>query len=233
LGAIIPWTMKLYLIKLNTKTADFVLLETDRKFVRKTTGKVNKSGIGNSTLNAGTDELAIKEVERQAQEFRVKGYKDATIPDDFQKADIVFDKAKWHINEDFPKDLNDFQSYIHSGLFVCWLVDKGLIENDFEQENGKEITDLKLRQISPVTFYHDCLDGVFTSDGLTKEGIEFTKSYFDFETGKFMEDYLKVFDANNELSSVFHVTDTWDNYDKIKQAIDSRYELWMKEWRKE
>jgi hypothetical protein len=39
LGAIIPWTMKLYLIKLNTKTADFVLLETDRKFVRKTTGK--------------------------------------------------------------------------------------------------------------------------------------------------------------------------------------------------
>ena len=44
-----------------------------------------------------------------------------------------------------------------------------------------------------------------------------------------MADYLKAFDANDELSSVFHVTDTWDNYAKIKHVIDSRYGFWTKE----
>jgi len=225
--------MKLYLTKQNIKTTDFVLLETDGKFLIKVTGKVGKSGLGNSTLNAGTDEKSIKEAERLAQEFRTKGYKDSDIPNDFQKSDVIFDKAKWHINEMFPNELDNFQSYVHTGLFICWLVDKGLIEKEFEIENELDIAKLRQREVSPATFYHDCLDGVFTSDGLTADGIEFTKLYFDFEKGKYLSDYLNVLDPTNKSNSIFHVTDTWDNYDRLKKVIDSTYDSWTKERRKE
>ncbi|MGC3945552.1 MAG: hypothetical protein QM762_13715 [Chryseolinea sp.] len=225
--------MKLYLTKQNIKTTDFILLETDGKFLKKTTGKVGKSGIGNSTLNAGTDELAIKEAENQADKFRTKGYKDSPTPTDLETRDVVFDKAKWHVNDEFPKELDSFQSYVHSGLFICWLVDKGLFEEDFEKENKRGIEALRLRQVSPTTFYREHLDGVFTSEGLKMDAIKFTETYFDFEKGKYIADYLEILDPDNKLSSLFYVADTWENYDKLKNVIDNRYRLWHENRSKE
>lgn len=225
--------MRLYLTKNNSKTVDFVLFVSDDKFVRKSAGKVGKSGIANSTLNAGTPDKAIEEIDRQARELKDKGFIETDLPNNLITKDIVFDKAKWHITDDFPKDLDQHQSYVHTGLFVCWLVDSGLIEDDFRNENQIGINLLLSRQITPSQFYADYLDGVFDAAGLTQEAIKFTTDYFDFKKGKYVADYLATLDPDDCLPSIFHIADSWSNYDKLKKTIHTSYVLWRQTDRKE
>lgn len=225
--------MKLYLTKQNRKTVDFVLLEKDDKFVRKSSGKVGKSGIANSTLNSGSSEKALEEINLQVQQLKDIGFIETVLPNNFGSVDIVFDKAKWHINKDFPKDLDQRQSYVHTGMFVCWLIDNNLIEDDFRKENLKGINLLLSRQINPSQFYEDYLDGVFNADGLTQEGVKFTSDYFDFEKGEYAKDYLATLDPNDSLPTIFHIADTWNNYDKLKTTIQTNFIQWKRTTRAE
>jgi hypothetical protein len=52
---------------------------------------------------------------------------------------------------------------------------------------------------------------------LNDEGNEFAKNYFDFDTGLFPQDYEETFP---EIETIYHVEDTWENYNKIKNVID-------------
>ena len=218
--------MQQYLTKQNRKTVDFVLLEADDKFVRYSEGKVGKSGISNSTLNAGSPEKAIEEVKLEVQKLLDRGFKITDLPKNLTTEDIVFDKAKWHINDDFPIDLDHYQSYVHSGLFICWLIDNGLLEDDFKTKNSIGINLLVTRQVAPSQFYVDYLDGVFDAEGLTQAAIKFTADYFDFEKGNYVADYLTTLDPTDSLPSLFHVADTWENYDKLKPIINNRFREW-------
>ena len=225
--------MKQYLTKQNRKTTDFVLLEADDKFVRHSAGKVGKSGSANSTLNAGSPDKAIEEVKLQVQQLRGRGFVITDLPKNLTTEDIVFDKAKWHLNEDYPNDLDQNQSYVHSGLFICWLIDNGLLEEDFKTEHSTGINLLQTRQVAPSQFYVDCLDGVFDAEGLTQEAIKFTTDYFVFEKGNYVTDYLATLDPSDSLPSLFHVADTWENYDKLKSKINSRFTEWKQTETKE
>lgn len=111
--------MKIYLTKQNRKTTDFVLLESDDKLVRKSSGKIGKSGISNSTLNAGSSDKAITEINKQVDEYKTQGYVLTDLPTNFTDKDTVFDKAKWHINDKFPDGLDHYQSYVHTGLYIA------------------------------------------------------------------------------------------------------------------
>jgi len=218
--------MKLYLTKKNRTTTDFILLETDGKLLRTSIGKVDKSGIANSTLNCGTAEKAIEEANKIANDYRIKGFSDTPLADNQFTADIVFDKAKYHIGGDFPSDVDTFQAYVHTGLFVCWLIDRDLINADFKKEFHSEIKLLLTRQISPSKFYHDYLDGVFSSEGFTRLAINFATYYFDFEKGQYLIDYEATLNPNNKLETLYHVADTWDNYDKLKSVIGRSFDQW-------
>jgi hypothetical protein len=218
--------MKLYLTKKNRITIDFILLETDDKLVRKSVGKVGKSGIANSTLNSGTAEKAIEEITKIAKEYRSKGFVDTPFSGNEFLADSIFDKAKYHYGGDFPSDIGVFQAYVPTGLFVCWLINNIFFDKDMKQEFNSEITLLKERNISPSTFYHDYLDGVFSSEGFTMEAINFANFYFDFEQGTYLNDYAKTLDPNDKLQTLYHIADTWENYDKLKLIIDTRFNQW-------
>jgi hypothetical protein len=218
--------MKQYLIKHNRSTIDFVLLEADDKFVRYSAGKVGKSDIANSTLNAGSPEEAIEELKLQVRQLLDRGFIITDLPKNLATEDIVFDKAKWHLNADFPNDLDQHQSYVHSGLFICWLIENGLLEEDFKTENSKGINLLLSRQVPPSQFYIDYLDGVFDAAGLTQEAIKFTSDYFNFEKGNYVTDYLATLDPSDNLPSLFHVAGTWENYDKLKLLINRRFTEW-------
>jgi hypothetical protein len=219
--------MKVYLTKQNRKTVDFILLEANDTLVYKSSGKVGKSGIANSTQNPGTVDKAIEEVKNQTAEYLSKGYFVADIPNDIVTKDVVFDKAKWHVNDAFPKELNQYQSYVHTGLYVAWLVDNNFYEEDFKSENDEAVLKHLKRQTSPVKFYELQLDGVFDAEGLTQEAIKFTSHYFDFENGKYLEDYFSILDPNDELPSLFHVEDSWENFEKLKPVLNER----LREWR--
>src|SRR4051794_15432306 len=47
---------------------------------------------------------------------------------------LVYDKAKYHYDGDFPKGLPRKQAFVHTGMFIGWLIDHGMIADEFLQE---------------------------------------------------------------------------------------------------
>lgn len=45
---------------------------------------------------------------------------------------IIYDKAKYHYEGDFPQELPMEQAFVHTGMFLGWVIDNNLF---------KEITD--------------------------------------------------------------------------------------------
>lgn len=135
----------------------------------------------------------------------------------------VFDKAKYHDGSIEKMGLADEQSFVHTGLFIAWLVNNDLMSDFFNEESGPDILDLKHKIVSPSELYMNW-DGVFVGDMLNETGFNFAMSYFDFDKGRYLRDYEKVFDVKGE--DVFKVADTWDNYDKLRPAIDLAFKKW-------
>jgi len=226
---LLQWTMKLYLTKKNIKTVDFVLFEQDDKFVRKSSGKVGKSGVANSTMNAGSPDKAKNEIAFQVRQLIEKGFVQTSPPDGDSLRDVTFDKAKWHLNSDFPPDLNPNQVYVHTGLFVTWLIENDLFDSEFKNQNTKGIQALLSRNIFPSQFYAEYLDGIFDADGLKEDATDFTSEYFDFEKGKYVTDYLATLDPDDKLPTIFHIQDTWENFDKLRPVLNERFQNWTRD----
>jgi hypothetical protein len=141
---------------------------------------------------------------------------------------IVFDKAKWHYEGDYPADLDEDQAFVHTGLFLGWVIDAGLYSEEFAEEFAKEIRRFKARKLTGPGVYR-AADGVFADDMLNEEGLAFAQAYFEFETGKYLQDYEKLLSVG--LPSMYHVPVTWESYDAIKPQIDKRYAAWQKKRR--
>src|SRR5262249_46048100 len=138
---------------------------------------------------------------------------------------IVFDKAKWHYEGEYPADLDEDQAFVHTGLFLGWIIDAGLFSEEFEEDFEKEIRRFKARKLTGPGVYR-LADGVFVDDMLSEEGLAFTQAYFDFEKGKYLKDYDKLLSGG--LASMYHVPDTWASYDALKPQIDKRYAAWRR-----
>lgn len=137
---------------------------------------------------------------------------------------VVFDKAKWHSDGEFPEDLDEGQAFVHTGLFLGWIIDNDLLSKEFADDLDNEIQQFKARKLTGPGVYQAC-DGVFMDDMLNEVGLAFTTKYFDFENGKFVHDYESLFPG---LPSMYHVQDTWENYNKLKSVIDKRFAAWKK-----
>ncbi len=142
---------------------------------------------------------------------------------------IVYDKAKYHFDaENYPKDLPVEQAYVHTGMFLGWIIDNNLFNNEFFDELGaqKDIEAFKNRQIPATTIYQNLFDGVLTSEDLNDEGNAFAQSYFDFNKGRYIYDYMKLFGLRPDQN--YSVQNTWENYQKVKDMIDQKYKRWKK-----
>ncbi|MDM5319251.1 hypothetical protein RGT17_02390 [Bacillus altitudinis] len=45
---------------------------------------------------------------------------------------IVYDKAKYHYDGEFPKDLSIEQAFVHTGMFLGWIIDKKILMEKFK-----------------------------------------------------------------------------------------------------
>ncbi len=145
---------------------------------------------------------------------RAKQPNEASADDD----PCVYDKAKWHYEGDFPKDLPQKQAFVHTGLFAGWLMEHDMISEDFLPE----VERFKRREITGPQAY-EIWDGGLDSNMLTTEGNQFAQAYYK---RRFFDDYEKV--LGRGLPSSYQVQDTWENYDKLKTQIDARYTAWKK-----
>jgi hypothetical protein len=145
--------------------------------------------------------------------------------DDDDDGLLVFDKADWHSEGKFPKELDEDQALVHTGMFLGWVVDAGLYSEDFADDFKSEIKKFKARKLTGPGIYASA-DGVFDEEMLNAEGLAFAKAYFDFDQGQYLKDYGKL--LSDILPSMYHVQDTWDNYDRLKPQIDKRFAAWKK-----
>lgn len=210
--------------KQNKKTIDFVRIEIDNNLVRHSNGKIGRGSVFNSTTNCGTNEVAKIEAEKLAESYREKGFIDSSILS--ENEEIIFDKAKWHLGGDFPEKVNQFQAYVHTGMFICWIVFRDMLSEEYNDELNLEVKQLLNRSVSPSSFYHDYFDGVFSSEQIDPTIINFVKKYFDFENGLYLKDYTNTLDKDDNLPSIFHIADNWENFDKLKPILDQRFNEW-------
>jgi hypothetical protein len=132
----------------------------------------------------------------------------------------VYDKAKWHTDGKFPKDLKQYQAFVHTGMFVSWLIEHDMISPDFVAETSR----FRSSELTGTQVY-ELWDGALVDDMLTDEGNRFAQSYFDFQSGQFLKDYEEVFPS---APTLYHVQDTRENYERIRDRINQRYDDWKK-----
>lgn len=140
----------------------------------------------------------------------------------------VYDKAKYHYDDDFPSDLEVEQGFVHTGMFLGWLIDHGLYSDWFGKELSRYTSAFKAREMTGAKVFEAC-DGVLTADMLSEEGNAFARDYFDFERGTYLRDYGEI--LGKGLPTVYHVADNWANYERLKKRIDKRYRKWRRKRR--
>lgn len=108
-------------------------------------------------------------------------------------------------------------------MYLGWVIDNNLYSKEFEEVSSNEITKFKESLLSGTEIYMNW-DGVLASDMLSKEGNDFTKDYY--ESGIYFEDYADLFP---DVSSVYEVNDTLDNYNIVKNKLNERFKEWKSE----
>jgi predicted DNA-binding WGR domain protein len=215
--------MKVRLEKQNRKTVDFVELETKEHLLVVKAGKIGQSE-SNSTKHCGTQEKAIDELNKLVVHYQSKKFQivETSEVDEF---DGVYDKAKWHFRGDFPKELQDFQGFVHTGMYLTWLIDNNLFLIGSDPGFSEGVNNVLKREMTGPQFYQQYLDGVFTSEELTNMGNKFSRLYFDFDNGEFTNDYDEL--LCKDLPTIYHVEDNWDNYSKLSKRISKRFDEWQ------
>ena len=122
-------------------------------------------------------------------------------------------------------DLPDERGATHTGMFVAWALLSGLGGEIHISDFPEGIPSLTARELTPGAFFLRSCDGKFTNEDLNGEGNAFAAAYFDFSKGQYLHDYETTLASN--LPSLYHVADTWENFDKIRPILDRR----LREWR--
>lgn len=139
---------------------------------------------------------------------------------------MKYDDASWHYGGEFPDHLPPTAGATHTGMFLAWALLSGLGSSFHFEDFSDGLSQLEKREITPGAYFFKLLDGKFVDIDLNEEGNAFTASYFDFQKGEFLNDYEALLGIN--LPDLYHVSDTWENFDRLKPLLDSR----LNEWRK-
>lgn len=137
---------------------------------------------------------------------------------------MKYDDASWHYGGNFPDDLPNVAGATHTGMFVAWALINGLAGPIHTEEFPEALNGLMERRVTPGQFFIEECDGKFTDEDLTDEGNDFAKAYFDFTTGVYLTDYEGALATN--LATLYHVPDTWENFDRLAPIINRRFEDW-------
>ncbi|MGO3183428.1 MAG: DUF7832 domain-containing protein [Aequorivita sp.] len=136
---------------------------------------------------------------------------------------MKYDDYKWHTANDFPNDLPKEAALIHMGIFMGWILDKGFEGELLKEHFNEQIKQFRNREITGSKFLQLCCDYKLVSEDLNDRANSFAKSYYS--TGTYFDDYVDHTDDKNE--TIFHESDSWENYYKMKEVIEQRFQEWF------
>jgi hypothetical protein len=93
----------------------------------------------------------------------------------------------------------------------------------FEDEASTEIYRFKRRELGCIILA-EIWDGSLSFDLFNRQGNMFTSYYYS--GGLFRNDYLDT--LVTDKPSIYHVEDTWENYEKINSRVSMRFDDWKK-----
>lgn len=148
-----------------------------------------------------------------------------------------YDDASWHYGSDFPEELPIKNGATHTGMFLNWCINNDFISEEFKEDHEEDIQSLKRREITGAEFIIDFMEGKFSEYDLNEAGNAFAQDYYKDDTdfgnrfSSFADDYVNLFDTkaeenDYEYETFYHIEDTYENYDLMKQVIDYRFEEW-------
>lgn len=133
----------------------------------------------------------------------------------------IYDNAKNHFLGNFPESLPIEQAYVHIGIYLGWIIENELYSEFFDDEAGIQIFRFQRKEICP-TILSELWDGYLGYELFSHKGNLFT--YFYYGGGIYRKDYTDL--LASDLPSIYHVKDTWENYDIMKAKITERFEQW-------
>lgn len=135
--------------------------------------------------------------------------------------DKVYDLAKNHFLGDFPASLPIEKAYLHIGIYMGWVIDNKLYSEYFEDEASTEIYRFTRRDIGCIILA-EIWDGALSHELFNDEANLFT--FYYYAGGIFKKDYNEVLVKSNK--TIYHVDDSWENYEVIKKRMSERFEEW-------
>jgi len=140
---------------------------------------------------------------------------------------MAYDKAKWHAKAVRDARLPEEQAYVHTGLFLTWIIDHDLYSEEFLDDVGEGIPAVKDRRVTGPSLYREG-DGVLAEDMLNDEGNAFTRYYYSPVASAdphYLKDLHVVFALGPK--NAYEVEDSWDTYRVISPMIDAPYREWV------
>ena len=139
------------------------------------------------------------------------------------KSPHVYDKAKYHFETVAEYGLSEEHAANHTVVSLRWLIEHDLMDESFVKESADVLQRFRGggASIHAVYEWWDCC---LVDDMLSDEGNRFAIHYFDFDRGKYLQDYVET--LQGELPSEFHVDYNEENYQRMSQVIDRRYREW-------
>lgn len=143
---------------------------------------------------------------------------------------MAYDRADWHYGDgDYPKDLPPENGGTHIGMFLAWAIMNGLEGGLHREDSQDSLAAVRARRMTGRQFLWKECDQKFWDEDLDDEGNAFAAEYYNDQKGHhgpYFDDYEETLCA--ALPSLYHVEDSWENYDRIAAVINRRFAEWRK-----
>jgi hypothetical protein len=135
------------------------------------------------------------------------------------------DRADWHYGGNYPQELPEENGGTHIGIYLAWIINRELGSKELAKLGAETYQKVLRREATGRDLLFTELDEKFFPQLLNAEGGAFTRDYY--ETNEYINDYDVV--LGGELESLYHVQDTWENYDRMAVRLDERLAAWRSE----
>jgi hypothetical protein len=114
-------------------------------------------------------------------------------------------------------------------MFLAWIIHNDLQGSLHDEESSDELAAVRSRSMTGREFLFAACDDKFWTEDLNDVGNQFAAAYYSGEGGKGYGPYIEDYEAAlaSDLPTLYHVEDTWLNYDLIAPAISRRFAEWQ------
>lgn len=141
---------------------------------------------------------------------------------------MIYDRADWHYGGDYPMDLPPSNGGTHIGMFLAWAILHGLGGHFHELNSEESLEALRSRKITGRQFLFRECDEKLSDEDLSDEGNAFAKFYYNVSKGHVCL-YFRDYESSlaHDVPSLYHVADTWDNYEILSKTVSRKFKCWQ------